>query len=594
MKQKKICEKNYISIIGMLSLFGCAGLLGTVGNALAHNKVVVIPMISSEGKATGDAVVEEVLVGKTFSSDTGIGLTGTMTDNGTFGLTCGSDDQGVTEGYYSGGFLSGDPELEAGNIKDGIDLFGVTGTLTSTITGNAATGDVLSGVSFSSIPAGSATGTMVDNGSFSLTCGSGNQGVTSGYYSGGTLAGDTDLQAGNIRSTATIFGVAGDSNVVNTGSGNAAAADILSTKIAWAGGSEVSGSMTNNGPFSLTCGSGSQGVGSGYYSGGTLAGDTDLQAANIRSTVTIFGVAGDSNVVNTGSGNAAAADILSTKVAWAGGSEVSGSMTNRGSFGLTCGSSSQAVGSGYYSGGSLAGDTNLQSGNIRRSVSIFGVSGDINVVNTASGDAGAGDIVLNKVAWVDGVEVTGTLDATPSSPAEVAKTGQTVSYAVGDDGDLEKGVAWPSPRFTDNEDGTATDNLSGLVWLKQAGCGTFYAGDSTGQNIREWADALAAANALAAPYCLLTDGSVAGDWRLPSVFEIESLRDMSQFDPALPSGHPFTHLPNPIDSWGYWTSTTDASATTYAWTFIYAYGELQSQPKVGFGGAYVWLVKGGN
>ena len=36
------------------------------------------------------------------------------------------------------------------------------------------------------------------------------------------------------------------------------------------------------------------------------------------------------------------------------------------------------------------------------------------------------------------------------APAPVAQTGQTTSFAAGDDGDLEKGVAWPSPRFTDN------------------------------------------------------------------------------------------------------------------------------------------------
>ncbi len=43
--------------------------------------------------------------------------------------------------------------------------------------------------------------------------------------------------------------------------------------------------------------------------------------------------------------------------------------------------------------------------------------------------------------------------------APVAQTGQTTSYATGDDGDLEKGVASPSPRFTDNGDGTVTDFL---------------------------------------------------------------------------------------------------------------------------------------
>ena len=53
-----------------------------------------------------------------------------------------------------------------------------------------------------------------------------------------------------------------------------------------------------------------------------------------------------------------------------------------------------------------------------------------------------------------------------SGNANVEKTGQTVYYSTGDDGYFEKGVAWPAPRFTDNGDGTVTDNLTGLIWLK--------------------------------------------------------------------------------------------------------------------------------
>ena len=47
----------------------------------------------------------------------------------------------------------------------------------------------------------------------------------------------------------------------------------------------------------------------------------------------------------------------------------------------------------------------------------------------------------------------------------VSKTGQTTLYATGDDGDLEKGDP-VSPRFTDNGDGTITDNATDLVWAK--------------------------------------------------------------------------------------------------------------------------------
>jgi len=64
--------------------------------------------------------------------------TGTMANNGAFALTCGATDQSVTAGYYSGGTLSGNANLTAGNIKSGTAIFGVTGTFPSD--GTAGTG----------------------------------------------------------------------------------------------------------------------------------------------------------------------------------------------------------------------------------------------------------------------------------------------------------------------------------------------------------------------------------------------------------------------------------------------------------------------
>ena len=43
-----------------------------------------------------------------------------------------------------------------------------------------------------------------------------------------------------------------------------------------------------------------------------------------------------------------------------------------------------------------------------------------------------------------------------------------ISVGTGHDGDYQMGVPWPDPRFTDNEDGTVTDNLTGLIWLEDA------------------------------------------------------------------------------------------------------------------------------
>jgi len=151
-----------------------------------------------------------------------------------------------------------------------------------------------------------------------------------------------------------------------------------------------------------------------------------------------------------------------------------------------------------------------------------------------------------------------------SSPASVIpQSGQTTSFAVGDDGDLKKGVTWPNPRFTDNNNGTVTDNLTGLVWLKDADCFPLLA----------WATALTAATTLNSGECSLTDGSVAGDWRLPNVREMQSLVHYGFANPAVPNtagtgqwseSDPF----NGVSSYLYWTSTTHAWLTSSAWLVL--------------------------
>ena len=79
--------------------------------------------------------------------------------------------------------------------------------------------------------------------------------------------------------------------------------------------------------------------------------------------------------------------------------------------------------------------------------------------------------------------------------APVPKTGQTISFGTGDDGDLQMGAKWPNPRFTDKEDGTITDNLTGLTWLKDANCmATNYPGfdndDTVGDGQVTWQHSL--------------------------------------------------------------------------------------------------------
>jgi hypothetical protein len=135
--------------------------------------------------------------------------------------------------------------------------------------------------------------------------------------------------------------------------------------------------------------------------------------------------------------------------------------------------------------------------------------------------------------------------------ASLPRTGQVASYAGGDDATAQAGVAWPATRFVDNSDGTVTDQLTGLIWLKNAGCISPAA----------WSTALSAANQLASGQCGLSDGSTAGQWRMPNINELESLVDVAHSNPALSAGAPFTNV---ASTNAYWSSTTYAAGPANA------------------------------
>jgi Protein of unknown function (DUF1566) len=169
----------------------------------------------------------------------------------------------------------------------------------------------------------------------------------------------------------------------------------------------------------------------------------------------------------------------------------------------------------------------------------------------------------------------------------VAQTGQKQCWdsmgnvipctGTGQDGEIQAGVPWPNPRFIDNGNGTVTDQLTGLIWLKNA----------TPFGTRNWEQALRDCNALASGMHGLTDGSQAEDWRLPNVNELRSLEDYGQARPALPTGHPFTNVRQSL----CWSSTTVTSAPTLARFLFVGIGSCVWDHKGVLIG--VWPVRGG-
>ena len=181
-----------------------------------------------------------------------------------------------------------------------------------------------------------------------------------------------------------------------------------------------------------------------------------------------------------------------------------------------------------------------------------------------------------------------SLSATSGAdPLPLPKTGQTLCFdevgteiacaGTGQDGEFQNGVEWPDPRFTDNGDGTVTDNLTEFVWLQWILC-------SRGT----WSDSLTFANQLAHGTCGLTDGSLAGDWRLPNVRELSSVTDFAGTGgniPALPRGHPFQPVLGPT----IWSSTTDGADLASAYAMGMGDGSIRGLGKMAE--RYAWAVR---
>jgi hypothetical protein len=152
---------------------------------------------------------------------------------------------------------------------------------------------------------------------------------------------------------------------------------------------------------------------------------------------------------------------------------------------------------------------------------------------------------------------------------------------TGEDGEFQAGVAWPTPRFTDNGDGTVTDNLTGLIWLKDADCPAV---EKTWQQALDWVVDLNTTSIACIDYAPMTFA----DWRLPNIRELLSLVDYSQaVGAALPLGHPFLGGVKQF----YWSSSSLVTLESYAWIvdMFIGNGDYRAKTEIHF----VWPVRGG-
>ena len=201
-------------------------------------------------------------------------------------------------------------------------------------------------------------------------------------------------------------------------------------------------------------------------------------------------------------------------------------------------------------------------------------------------------MINNKFTWSAAVIMSLLLISSlaHAGTVDLPQTGQTKCYNTsgteisctdtGQDGDLRKGVEWPYPRFMNNGDGTVTDNLTGLIWTQNAGTptvGSCAGGYKTWQGALDYVTCLNSMNYLGH-----------SDWRLPNVNELESLINADEPNSA-------TWLTDQgfigVQSYIYWSSSSNAGSTGYAWIVSMWYGYVYGGNRT-YGG-YVWPVRSG-
>lgn len=134
--------------------------------------------------------------------------------------------------------------------------------------------------------------------------------------------------------------------------------------------------------------------------------------------------------------------------------------------------------------------------------------------------------MVRRVLLIVGILVLMSSPAAFAAVSDLPETGQTACYdtegnvipcaGTGQDGELQKGVAWPSPRFTPAGTGDACmlDNLTGLMWMRNPSFSTY-----TWQGALDYANGRNAAN-----LCGFDSG-----WRLPNINELHSLLNEAEW-----------------------------------------------------------------
>ena len=136
------------------------------------------------------------------------------------------------------------------------------------------------------------------------------------------------------------------------------------------------------------------------------------------------------------------------------------------------------------------------------------------------------------------------------------------------------GVDGPALSYTDNGDGTFTDNNTLLMWETKVAGGSVGTCDLT-TNLHGVNSTCTWAQATGVWIAAINAANLGGhnDWRVPNVKELQSIVDYGRVSPA-------SSVPGSTAAGGYWSSTTFAGDSSLAWFVNFSFGNVNLAGKI--------------
>jgi len=234
---------------------------------------------------------------------------------------------------------------------------------------------------------------------------------------------------------------------------------------------------------------------------------------------------------------------------------------------------------------------------MKRHVRIAGLLAVTLAAHTAAAQPCPGDLNCDQSVTIDEIitAVNAALNGCPAGAScggRLPASAQTTAYGTGSDGAVQAGAALS---YTDNGDGTITDNNTGLVWEKKDNSGGIHdVGDTYTWGMTSEPYTMNGTMITVFLASLNRPPCFAGrcDWRIPNVRELQSIVDYEIPYPGPVVNAAFHNAAGCTGCTDVRLASCSCTASNFYWSSTTDRGFPDGAWGVGFGGAHV-CVGGG-